>query len=943
MDQLTNPANLRYVEQLYEAYRRDSNSVDGVWQRYFVDLSRELPASRNGDAAVDVGATANTDLRDPAPPIAATVQDQLNEMIRAYRMIGHRAARLDPLGLQHSVEPALDPLAYGLGIERMEQLFPPVGLHWAGPLKLREIVDRLRQSYCNSIGVEYMHIDDREPREWLERTVESDETRLAFSPKDREKILSDLIYATVFDEFIRGQFVGAKSFSLEGAESLIVLLQFAIQKAAADGMREIVVAMAHRGRLNVLVNVIGKKHREVFREFIDAIDPSQEGGGDVKYHLGYSGDRETPAGHKLHLSLCFNPSHLEFVSPVALGRVRAKQDRSGDIRRERGMALLIHGDAAFAGEGITQETLNLSGLGAYRVGGALHVIVNNQIGFTTSPRETRSSRYASDTAKLLQVPILHVNGDDPEAVARAAAIALAFRGRFQRDAVIDLVCYRRHGHNEGDEPAFTHPRLYEAIRRHPPLPELYRKQLIAERVITAEQIQHIEGEYRGLLERELDAARVEKAKDTGQAYGGIWSGYRGGVESDRDKVQTGVAHGELTCLLESQARLPADFHPHPKITRAISLRREMTAGKRPLDWAAAEALAFASLASAGTRVRLTGQDTARGTFSQRHAVLHDIENGAEYVPLQHVAPGQAPVEIYNSLLSEAGVLGFEYGYSLDYPDALVCWEAQFGDFVNAAQVIVDQFIASAEEKWRRLSGLVLLLPHGFEGMGPEHSSARMERFLQLGVRDNLQVVNPTTPAQYFHVLRRQALRRWRKPLVVMTPKSLLRHRDAVSSLGEFAQGQFQTVIADNAAGSAKRVLLCSGKIYYELKGYRAEHRRDDVAIVRVEQLYPTPLDALAEACRGYRDGTPAVWVQEEPANMGAACFWSLQFGDSLFARMPFSVVARPPSASPATGSAARHREQQADLLAAAFGERAQRRETGRATTNDTQSDERFLT
>ncbi|MGH7853640.1 MAG: 2-oxoglutarate dehydrogenase E1 component, partial [Candidatus Binatia bacterium] len=866
-------------------------------------------------------ARASADLAGnaPAPFIASTLVDQLNEMIRAFRTLGHRAARLDPLGLQKNTMAELDPAFYGFTAERMEQLFPPVGLHWPGPLALREIIHRLQNSYCGPIGVEFMHIEDRAARQWLEERIETDENLLLRSKAARLKILTYLMQAATFEEFIRGQFVGAKSFSLEGSESLIALLKFAVEKTAREGAREIVLAMAHRGRLNVLVNVVGKKPREVFREFIDAPD-SAGSGGDVKYHLGYSGDFVSPEGHGLHLSLCFNPSHLEFVCAVALGRVRAKQDRSGDAQRERGMALLIHGDAAFAGEGITQETLNLSELFAYQVGGTLRVIVNNQIGFTTSPAETRSSRYASDIAKMLQAPIFHVNGDDPEAVEQAAAFALDFRRRFKRDAVIDLTCYRRLGHNEGDEPAFTQPMLYRAISRHPPVHQLYLQRLIEQQIITRAQAERSVAEYRALLERELELARSGSPSAAPQGYGGIWSGYSGGLDSNRAKTHTAVPRQQLSQLLEAQTHFPPDFHPHPKILRAVALRRDMAAGKRPLDWAAAEALAFASLAIEGTRTRLSGQDTARGTFSQRHAVLHDVETGRQYVPLQHVGPGQAPVEIYNSPLSEAGVLGFEYGYSLDYPDALVAWEAQFGDFVNAGQVIIDQFIASAEEKWRRLSGLVLLLPHGFEGMGPEHSSARMERFLQLCARDNLQIVYPTTPAQYFHALRRQALRKWRKPLVILTPKSLLRHRDVVSSLTEFAQGGFKTVIGDIGAAQVKRILLCSGKIYYDLKNHRSQQNRDDVAIGRLEQLYPIPKDALAAALERYPEGTPAVWVQEEPINMGAACFWSLQFGTKLFDRFPFSTIARPPAASPATGSASRHREQQERLIIEAFDE-----------------------
>jgi 2-oxoglutarate dehydrogenase E1 component len=923
MNPLTNPGNLPYLESLYAAYQKDPASVGGEWRAYFAELARDSLSPTNGSAALDHHAAPARvdpagDGRGATRSFESTLHEQLNDMIRAYRTLGHRAARIDPLGEQEHTEAALDPSFYGFTAERSEQLLAAAELHWSGPLTLREIVRRLRETYCGSIGVEFMHIEDRSIREWLQQRIEANENRLELKPEERQRTLTQLIHAATLEQFTRNQFVGAKSFSLEGAESLVPLLLFAIEKAAGEGVREIVLAMAHRGRLNVLVNVIGKKARQIYREFLDP--PKLDGGGDVKYHLGYSSDYQTFAGPKVHLSLCFNPSHLEFVNPVAAGRVRAKQDRSGDTERERGMALLIHGEAAFAGEGVIQETLNLSQLGAYGIGGVLHVIVNNQIGFTTCPSEGRSSRYASDIAKMLQIPIFHVNGDDPEAVQQATSLAMDFRRRYRRDVIIDLVCYRRHGHNEGDEPSFTQPRMYRLIRQHPPVTELYLKQLIAQRLVPRERADQIAKEFRDLLEQELSLAETDTAADQTQSYGGIWSGYSGGLEP-KDEITTGVAQERLSQLLEAQTRLPANFHPHPKIARAAALRRKMAAGSQPLDWAAAESLAFASLAIDGVRVRLAGQDTARGTFSQRHAVLHDFENGQQYIPLNHLTDDQAPVEVYNSPLSEAGALGFEYGYSLDYPDALVLWEAQFGDFVNAAQVIVDQFISSAEEKWRHLSGLVLLLPHGFEGMGPEHSSARIERFLHLGARDNLQVVYPSTPAQYFHCLKRQALRRWRKPLVIMTPKSLLRHRDATSSLAELAEGRFEAVIGEpGGQSSVKKILLCSGKIYYELKSHQAERQRRDVAIVRIEQLYPTPMEALATALNRYANGTPAVWVQEEPSNMGASWFLSREFGTRLFDRFPLTFVARPASASPATGSASRHQQQQAKLLAEAFTE-----------------------
>jgi 2-oxoglutarate dehydrogenase E1 component len=914
-----NPLNLRYLEELYETYRKNPRSVHPDWEAEFAALQQQRDESGNGggQASGDGSPVIETTAERR---IAPAVQEQLNRLIDAYRDLGHRAASVDPLALQLRGDSRLDPAAYGFTAGRMEQLFPCAGLHWPGPLPLREIIDRLRQTYCGSIGCEFGHLEDAAARDWLQERMETRCNRFASSIEQQRRMLAQLIQASVFEEYTRNQFVGATSFSLEGCESLIPLLDFAAETAARDGLDEIVLAMAHRGRLNVLVNLFGKKHREVFREFIDRPSVDTDG-GDVKYHLGHSADYRSATGRTIHLSLCFNPSHLEFVSPVALGRVRAKQDRSGDLRRERGMALLIHGDASFPGEGIVQETLNLGGLPAYSVGGTLHVIINNQIGFTTCPAETRSTAYASDVAKMLQVPVFHVNADDPEAVLQAVWLAMRFRRRFAQDAVVDLIGYRRHGHNEGDEPSFTQPLLYQRIRAHPPVHELYVRRLIDRQVVTRADAESVALDYRNKLDRELALAQTEPGGEGVAGLSAIWSSFHGGPASRPEKVTTAVDKHRLVQLLEAQARLPDGFHPHPKIIRAAALRREMAAERRPVDWAGGEALAFASLASEGVRVRLAGQDTARGTFSQRHAVLHDVENGRQHAPLQHVAPTQAPVEIYNSPLSEAGALGFEYGYSLDYPSALVLWEAQYGDFVNAAQVIIDQFIASAEEKWRRLSGLVLLLPHGFEGMGPEHSSARLERFLQLGARDNLQIISPTTPAQYFHSLRRQALRRWRKPLVIMTPKSLLRHREAVSPLVAFSRGDFEEVIGEPRRDKpAQRILLCSGKIYYELKNYRAERQRDDVALIRVEQLYPVPLEALAAALSDYPGAPEAVWVQEEPLNMGAACFWSLRFGTRLFERLPFSVVARPASASPATASPARHRQEQAALLAAAFGE-----------------------
>jgi 2-oxoglutarate dehydrogenase E1 component len=752
--------------------------------------------------------------------------------------------------------------------------------------------------------------------------MEGTENHLKLSREEQIRILTRLTDAVIFEEFIRKKFVGAKSFSLEGGESLIPLLDLAIEKGGEEGLDEIVLAMAHRGRLNVLANIVGKSPREIFREFEDSDPQLHLGHGDVKYHLGYSNDWQTASGRKVHLSLCFNPSHLEFVNPVAIGRLRAKQDRVGDSQRRRGMALLIHGDAAFAGEGVIQETLNLSQLAAYGVGGTLHIIVNNQIGFTTCPSEYRSTEYTSDVAKMLQIPVFHVNGEDPEAVAQVVRLSMDFRRTFKRDVVIDMYCYRRLGHNETDEPAFTQPVLYRAIAKRKPVREGYLEHLLKLGEVTREDADAIAGGRREELERELSEAQNEPKIPRPQNVRPVWAGYFGGPASEADNVDTGVPAERLSELLEIQSRVPEGFHLNPKIERGLRLRREMAQGKRPLDWAAAEALAFASIATQGIRVRLTGQDSARGTFSQRHAALHDTEDGRIHVPLQHLSAAQAPVEIYNSPLSEVGVLGFEYGYSLDYPDALVMWEAQFGDFINAAQVIIDQFISSAEDKWRRLSGIVLLLPHGFEGMGPEHSSARLERFLQLAAKDNLQVVYPTTPAQYFHCLRRQAFRRWRKPLIIMTPKSLLRHPNVTSALEECARGAFQPLVPDSLgrrAGPVQRVLLCSGKIYYELAQRRAQEKRDDVVIIRLEQLYPLPDGALRSELSSCSDETPVFWVQEEPANMGAWHYLRVRLGERVLNRFPLSVISRVESASPATGSRNSHKREQEALLAAAFG------------------------
>jgi 2-oxoglutarate dehydrogenase E1 component len=933
--QLPGVVNLAFVEGLYEDYLRDPNSVSADWRRYFSEVADQelrFPKPRFGPSFRPFSIFNPPARRRPAPsgsrladPEIAAMQDRVYLLTRLYRVRGHRIAQVDPLGIPRPVPAELTPEFFGFTEADLDApVYSETFQYTDGVLTLRKLLERLRNTYCRSIGVQYMHIDELSVRRWLQRRMETTQNRLQLTRQEQLRILTRLTDAVTFEEFIRRKFPGAKTFSLDGSESLIPLLDLAIEKAGEEGIQEIVFGMAHRGRLNVLANIAGKSARQIFREYADTDWKSSTGHGDVKYHLGHSTDFVTSHGAKVHLSLCFNPSHLEFVNPVALGRVRAKQDRVGDTERRRGMALLIHGDAAFAGEGIVQETLNLSQLPAYGVGGTLHVVVNNQIGFTTSPKEARSTTYATDVAKMLQVPIFHVNGEDPEAVAQVVRLAMDFRFEFKRDVVINMYGYRRLGHNEGDEPAFTQPVLYRAIGKRKSVREGYLEHLLQLNEVTREEADEIAAKRRELLEKELSASQAGGTPPAPDQRRGLWSQYKGGTEPAGEEAETGVPREKLVGWLEATVRLPADFQPHPKIKRLFQARQQMAAGAEPLDWSAGEALALASLACAGVRVRLSGQDSERGTFSHRHAVLHDYEDGHTWAPLQHLAPDQAPVEILNSPLSEAGVLGFEYGYSLDYPDGLVLWEAQFGDFWNVAQPYVDQFIASAEEKWQRLSGLVLLLPHGFEGQGPEHSSARLERFLLSSVEDNIQVVYPTTPAQLFHCLRRQALRTWRKPLIVMTPKSLLRHPKAVSSLEDCARGRFERILTDMSGRSPQeieRVLLCTGKIYYELAEYRAQAKRDDVALIRLEQLYPLRPELLESTLAPFRDGLPLIWVQEEPANMGPWVYIRIHFSDRLSARFGFSGVTRAPSASPAAGSHRRHKQEQTDLIARAFGEK----------------------
>lgn len=907
--------SVSFVDALYRDYLVDPGAVPADWRAYFATL----PVHGSADTVQTRRSIFNpTGGGTDSPPEPALLALRVARLVDSFRALGHREAHLSVLDGPGPEVDELHPRFHGISDGDLGTAIQVPGFREGASFTVAEIIDRLKRVYCGRSGVEFMHIEDVTVRRWLQARLEKDREEL---PREqRLRILNRLVQASMFEEFIRKKFIGAKSFSIEGAETLIPMVDWAIENSG--DVEDIVIGMAHRGRLNVLANILGKPPRHIFREFADLDADLYIGRGDVKYHLGHSTDWTRADGREVHLSLCFNPSHLEFVNPVVLGRVRAKQDLMHDRERTRALAILVHGDASFAGEGVIQESLNLSELAAYATGGALHIVVNNQIGFTTLPSEARSTRYCTDVAKMLQVPIFHVNGEDPEAAVRVIELAMEFRRTFRSDVFVDLIGFRRHGHNETDEPAFTQPLMYERVRTLSSVRDIYQSRLVEAEVLVPEDGHRLMALQTDRLESELALSKAtDYVPESGEPQG-QWTGYSGGYETEVPEVPTGVDRQRLLDLLAGSMKVPQGFQLHPKIEAGFRHREETLQGARPVDWAAAETLAFASLVAEGHRVRLTGQDSQRGTFSHRHAVLHDPRTGQEFRPLEQLAPGQAPIEIHNSPLTETGVLGFEYGYSLDFPDALVAWEAQFGDFWNTAQVIVDQFVVAGEDKWTRMSGITLLLPHGFEGMGPEHSSARLERWLALSAEDNIQVVNPTTPAQLFHCLRRQVLRPWRKPLVVMTPKSLLRHSRCVSTLEDLEQGRFQRILPDAGGrhGSAvKRVLLCSGKIYFDLDQERERLKRDDVAIVRVEQLYPLRETALEQHLGIYGKNTPVFWVQEEPENMGAWPYMRMRFGHELVGR-PFSGITRRASASPASGSPNAHRKEQAEILSKSFGD-----------------------
>ncbi|MCB5174470.1 2-oxoglutarate dehydrogenase E1 component [Microvirga lenta] len=966
-------ANAPYIEDLYARYEKDPSSVDAEWQAFFGALKDDKqaveknargaswkrpnwPIPANGElvSALDgnwaqvekaVGDKIKAKAQAKGAEISqADVQQATRDsvraimLIRAYRVRGHLHAKLDPLDINpRPNDQELHPSHYGFteaDWDRKIFLDNVLGLEFG---TIREIVGILERTYCHTLGVEFMHISDPVEKAWLQERIEGPDKEITFTKEGKRAILNKLVEAEGFEKFLDLKYTGTKRFGLDGGESLIPALEQIIKRGGNLGVKEIVLGMAHRGRLNVLTQVMGKPHRALFHEFKGgSFAPDDvEGSGDVKYHLGASSDR-TFDGNNVHLSLTANPSHLEIVDPVVLGKVRAKQDQHGCTPENRTpvMPLLIHGDAAFAGQGVVAECLGLSGLRGHRTGGSIHFIINNQIGFTTDPRFSRSSPYPSDVAKMVEAPIFHVNGDDPEAVVFAAKVATEYRQKFQKPVVIDMFCYRRFGHNEGDEPSFTQPLMYRKIRSHPSIVELYSQKLLADGTVTQAEFDEMRSAWRSKLDTEFDIASSYKPNKA-DWLDGRWAGLKA-VREDMDdprRGQTGVSVETLKDIAKALTSVPEGFHVHRTIQRFLDNRKKMMETGEGLDWAMAEALAFGSLLLEGHRVRLSGQDVERGTFSQRHSVLTDQENEERYTPLNHIREDQARYEVINSMLSEEAVLGFEYGYTLSEPNALTLWEAQFGDFANGAQVVFDQFISSGERKWLRMSGLVCLLPHGYEGQGPEHSSARLERWLQMCAEDNMQVAYCSTPSNYFHVLRRQLKREFRKPLILMTPKSLLRHKRCVSRLDDIAEGtSFHRVLHDDAQRQAegvklvkddkiRRVVICTGKVYYDLFEEREKRGIDDVYLMRVEQLYPFPAKSLAAELARFKKAD-VVWCQEEPKNMGSWTFvepyleWVLKTAGSKVDRPRY--VGRAASAATATGLMSKHQAQLQAFLDEAF-------------------------
>jgi 2-oxoglutarate dehydrogenase E1 component len=929
--------NAPYVEEMYEAYLDNPGSVPDNWRSYF-DALQHVPAVDGSDAR-DIAhapvvesfaqrAKANAfAVKASATELAvARKQVHVQSLIAAYRSLGARWADLDPLKRQEREKiPELEPAFYDLSESDMDITFSATNTYFttAEQQTLREILQALRETYCGSIGAEFMHITEPTEKRWWQQRLESIRSKAQFTGEQKKHILDRLTAAEGLERYLHTKYVGQKRFSLEGGESFIASMDELVQRAGAKGVQEIVIGMAHRGRLNVLVNTLGKMPKDLFAEF-DHTAKEDLPAGDVKYHQGFSSDVTSPGG-PVHLSLAFNPSHLEIVNPVVEGSVKARLDRRGDKAGDSVLPVIVHGDAAFAGQGVVMETLALAQTRGYFTGGTVHLVINNQIGFTTSdPRDTRSTLYCSDVVKMIEAPVLHVNGDDPEAVVLCTQLALDYRQEFNKDVVVDIVCFRKLGHNEQDTPALTQPLMYKKIAQHPGTRKLYGDKLVAQGVLPADGPDAMVKGFRAAMDagkHTVDPVLTNyKSK-----YAVDWAPFLG--KKWTDSADTALPLTEIKRLAERITTLPANFKAHPLVEKVIADRAAMGRGEINVDWGMGEHLAFASLVASGYAVRLSGEDCGRGTFTHRHAVLHDQNrekwDTGTYTPLCNVADGQAPFVVIDSLLSEEAVLGFEYGYASAEPNTLVIWEAQFGDFANGAQVVIDQFIASGEVKWGRANGITLMLPHGYEGQGPEHSSARLERFMQLAADNNMQIVQPTSASQIFHVLRRQMVRMFRKPLVLMTPKSLLRNKDATSPLSEFTKGEFKTVIpevsAEIAADKVKRIIACSGKVYYDLVKARAEKKQNDVAIIRVEQLYPFPHKAFAAEMKRYSNATEVVWCQDEPQNQGAWFFVQHYIHENMFEGQRLGYAGRPASASPAVGYAHLHQEQQKALLEQAFG------------------------
>ena len=941
-----NKSNSAFIEEMYIKYIEKDPNLPESWREYFKDLNDDIEsiikevegpswAQRkkvNLDKITNELAGQNQNISTSQSSITQSIK--AIALIRAYRIRGHLIANLDPLGMmERNYIHELHPEDHGFKKEDYgKKIFIGSYLNTTSA-SINEILQKLRKVYCSNIGVEYMHISDPVEKIWFRERMEKEENQINFTSNGKKAIFNKIVQAEGFEKFLAKKYVGTKRFGLDGAESLIPALEQIIKRGGQLGVKEIKIGMPHRGRLNVLANVLQKSYKRIFNEFAGEISNlrKEDSTGDVKYHLGASSDREFD-GNSVHVSLTDNPSHLEAVNPIVLGQTRAKQFFHKDLKRKKVIPILIHGDAAFAGQGIVAECFAMSGLKGHNTGGTIHIIVNNQIGFTTSPRFARSSPYPSDLGKIVDAPILHCNGDDPEAVVHCAKIAIEFRQKFSKDVVIDMICYRRFGHNEGDEPSFTQPLMYKKIRSHPSTLKIYGEKLIKEKTISKSDFENQIISFRSLLDEQFKTAKDIKPKL--DWFEGTWSRYQPKKGKDR-RGATGVDIDKIIKISEKINKVSEKINIHKTIQKILTNRHKCILDKKNIDWASAESLAFATLLDEGYPVRLVGQDSGRGTFSQRHSVLRNQEDNTRFIPLNNISKKQKNFEVVDSLLSELAVLGFEYGYSLVEPETLTMWEAQFGDFANGAQVIIDQFISSGERKWSRASGLVLLLPHGYEGQGPEHSSARLERFLQLCGQENLQVMNCTTPANYFHALRRQIHRDFRKPLVIMTPKSLLRHKICVSNLDDFSKkNSFHRILEDHAfekkngflelekSKNINKVIMCSGKIYFDLLEAREKYKRRDVVLLRIEQLYPFPAKSLVKSIKPYAKNAEFIWCQEEPKNMGAWSHvrdyiqWTLDFIKANNKNV--SYIGRAPAASPATGYAKRHVAQQKEILEKVF-------------------------